>query len=235
MFKSRNIYDFSRKALINTQKANFATRKFHSNFDTNLNWLKNSLIGKGMTIAKGLAGVNILLFLYVNLRMSKEGQFKALQGVSYSLRNFYNKDYIPLFASLLGSYRLDDLVLDSGIILTLGHGLEKLHGSPFMFKMFLFSFYIGFLSSLFWVKYNAAKTSRYHFENPLKTDYGAPNSQEYRFMSTHGFSMSLVYFFLYKNAKYRAAILPILLVDLYIWGPYYLSGAITGLGAGLIL
>jgi hypothetical protein len=224
-----------KKILINTNKHFVSTSRFHTNFDNNLNWLKTLILGNKISIAKFFAIVNFAFFLYTNFRYKKEKRVQAIQGVSYSLQNLKNKDYIPLFASLLGSYRLDDLVLETGILLTIGQKLERLHGSPFVFKMFLFSFYIGFLSSLFFVKTDFYKNSRYRVEDPLKRNYGAPENVEYRYMSAHGFSMSLLYFYLFKTKGMIMWIPPLLIADLFIWGPYYSSGALTGLAAGMIL
>jgi len=53
-------------------------------------------------------------------------------------------------------------------------------------------------------------------------------------MSGHGISSSVLYFFLYKNGL-ALAIVPALLADLYIWGPYYSNGPLAGLAFGLLL
>lgn len=240
MFKKANNFLFlqnqlKKKILINTNKQFVSSRRFHTNYDENLNWIKTLLLGNKFGIAKFFAVVNFAFFLYTNFRYKNEKRVQAIQGVSFSRSNLRNKDYIPLFASLLGSYRLDDLVLETGILLTIGHKLEKLHGSPFVFKMFLFSFYIGFLASLFFVKTDFYKNSRYRVEDPLKRNYGSPDNVEYRFMSAHGFSMSLLYFYLIKTKGSFMYIPPLLLIDMYFWGPYYSSGALTGLAAGMIL
>jgi len=44
----------------------------------------------------------------------------------------------------------------------------------------------------------------------------------------------LLYFYLFKRPSLRLAILPVLAADVYVWGPYYSSGAISGLAAGMI-
>jgi hypothetical protein len=240
MFKKANNFlslknQLKKKILINTNRQFVSSTRFHTNFDENINWIKSLVLGNKLSIAKFFAIVNFAFFLYTNFRYKKEKRVQAIQGVSYSLSNLRNKDYIPLFASLLGSYRLDDLVLETGILLTIGNKLEKLHGSPLIFKMFLFSFYIGFLSSLFFVKTDFYKNNRYRIEDPLKRDLGAPDFVEYRYMSAHGFSMSLLYLYLFKTKGKIMYIPPLLLADMYIWGPYYSSGALTGLAAGMIL
>jgi len=224
-----------KKILINTNKHFVSSTRFHSNFDIHVDWYKNLLLGNKLSIAKFFAIVNFAFFLYTNFRYGKEKRWRALEGVSYSLENYKNKDYIPLFASILGSYRVDDFVLETGVLLTIGQKLEKLHGSPFMFKMFLFSFYMAFLTSLYFVKTDFYKNNRYKVENPKKRDHGSPQDVEYRWMSAHGFSMSLLYFYLFKRKGMRVLIAPLLAVDMLIWGPYYSSGALTGVAAGMIL
>ena len=240
MFKNTNNFlylqnQLKKKVLISTNKHFISSSRFHTNFDINVAWYKDMFLGKKLSIAKFFAIVNFAFFLYSNFRYKKENRWKALEGVSYSLENYKNRDYIPLFASILGSYRVDDLVLETGILLTIGHKLELIHGSPFMFKMFLFSFYIGFLTSLFFIKSDFNKNSRYKMENPFKRDYGTPGDIEYRYMSAHGFSMSLLYFYLFKTKGMAMLIAPVLIADMFIWGPYYSSGALTGIAAGLIL
>ena len=237
---SKNILTFSNANLKNNllykmRKEMIASKRHNTYFDIQVDWYVKGLLSKGMTISKFLAVLNVSLFLYANLRYGWENRWKAIEGVSYSLRNFITKDYLPIFPSLLGSYKVEDLVLETGILLTVGQRLEKLHGSPFIFKLFVFSFYIGILSSLWWVQSNHAKRERYHVPEPLNKTLGSPQSNEYRFMSSHGFCMSLVYFWLYKNPSMRLLILPVLGLDLAVWGPYYSPGAITGVAAGMIL
>ena len=91
------------------------------------------------------------------------------------------------------------------------------------------------MASMFWVNNNLSKRDRYKVEVPQHRDFGTPAEYEYRFMSGHGFAMSLAYFYLFKNPALRLAILPLLAADLYIWGPYYCPGALTGIAAGAIL
>jgi hypothetical protein len=243
MFKnSKNILINSIKAnpklLMQTKKYFVASKRQNTYFDINVDYIIKALIPEKMHLAAFLAFLNVGLFLYVNLPSWKktwsEKRFEILRGVSYSVANLKNKDYIPLFASLMGSYRLDDLILETGILLTIGKRLEKLHGSPFILKMFVFSYYIGMMSSLFWVQSNYAKRDRYHVKTAHDRNFGHAQFHEYRFMSQHGVCMSLLYFWLFKSKSFL--VIPfILAADLYIWGPYYAPGALTGLAAGLIL
>lgn len=233
MFK-RNLFSKA-SDFIKTQKRFINTNRFHTNFDIHMDWYTRFLGSGFLSISRSLAALNIALFLYANLRYRDSSRWKALQGVSYSLADFKNKDYIPLFASLLGARRIDDLVLETGILATLGHSLEVLYGRPFIAKMFIFSFYIGMMSSLYWINSNYSKRARYFVEEPKHRDFGMPQEMQYRYMSSHGFMMSIVYFYMFKQPVLRFAILPLLAADLYIWGPYYSSGALTGIAAGMIL
>lgn len=76
-----------------------------------------------------------------------------------------------------------------------------------------------------------AQRERFHIENPSSTTIVG---KDYYFMSSHGISSSILYFFLYKNGL-ALAILPALIADFYIWGPYYSNGPLAGLAFGLIL
>lgn len=232
MFKFHPNKNFS---FLKTNLKSIASKRHHTNFDIKVDWAAKFILSKHLSLARIFALINLGLFVYVNLRINKEKSWIALSGVSYSFKNLKEKDYIPLLVSGLGSYRIDDLVLDTGILITLGHHLEKLHGVPFFFKLFVFTYYIGLLSSLFWVSKDSAKRERYHVTEPYQRHYGFKDSREYRFMSGHGLSMSLVYFYLFKNTKLRLLILPILAADLYIWGPYFSQGALSGIAAGMIL
>lgn len=221
--------------LINLSKSLISSKRHHTNFDIKVDYFTSIFAKKGLSLSRVLALLNAGLFIYVNLHLTKGGQWLGLEGVSYSLDNLEKRDYIPLFASLLGSRRVDDLLLETGILSTLGHSLETLYGRPFFLKLFIFSYYIGIMSSLYWVDSNHAKNERYHYPgNPYHRMPNQPYRQEYRFMSSHGLAMSLVYFYLFKNPALRLAILPLLAADLYIWGPYYSTGAISGITAGMI-
>lgn len=233
---SKFFYKLNNKnLLLNTSKKLIASKRHNTYFDIQVDWFMKFLISKKMTFCGFLAAINVSLFIYANFRYGWESRWKAIEGVSYSLHTLKMKDYTNIFTSQLGSYRIDDLILETGILFSLGHNLEKLYGRPFMFKLFVFSFYIGFLSSLYWVRLNSAKRKRYHVEEPYERNVGRPETFNNRYMSSHTFCMSIVYFYLYKHPVYRYMILPILATDLYIWGPYYSSGALTGLAAAIIL
>ena len=221
--------------LSNSGKRLIASKRHNTYFDIQVDWYMKMVGSKHFSFSKFLAVLNVSLFLYANMRYGWENRWKALEEVSYSLKSLQNKDYSNIVTSLIGSYKVEDLALETGILLTVGQSLERLYGRPFMFKLFIFSMYIGYLSSLYWVRSNHAKRDRYFVEQPLQRDFGTPNSISYRYMSAHGFCMSLVYFAMYKNPRLRMLILPVVASDLYIWGPYYSPGALTGLAAGMIL
>jgi hypothetical protein len=217
------------------------TRRFvssnrnHTRFDLQLDWLTSFASHKSISIARLFAMLNLGLFLYVNFRPSSEGRFLALHNLSHSLQNQQFKEYVSIFTSQMGARRLDDMLIETGVLWTLGHYLEKLHGRPFMVKMFLFSFYIGFLSSLFWVRRDVTKRERYAAEYSNGMRYVRKNpDNEYKYMSQHGLAMSLVYFYMFKNG-FRSLMIPMMLIDLYVWGPYYSTGILTGVAAGMIL
>jgi hypothetical protein len=221
--------------LINTLKFNTSSKRHQTYFDINIDWLKNLIISPRLTFTQFLAIINIGLFLYANFRYNKRKKGLALSGVSYSKESMRSREYIPLFASLLGSRRIDDVLLDTGILLTLGHTLEKLHGTPFIFKLWIYTFYIGILSSIWWVSSNHSKRYRYLVHDPFKTNYEKEQPVGYRFMSSHGFTMSIIYFYLMRNRNLRLLVIPVIAADLAIWGPYYSSGILTGLASALIL
>lgn len=231
-YHSKNQKGFS---FYNTSKKVISSKRHHTNFDMNMHYFTDFFKSKNISFSRIFALLNAGLFLYVNFRLSKQGTWLGLEGVSYSVNNHERRDYIPLFASLLGSRRIDDLALETGILATIGHKLEIFYGRPFLLKLFLFTYYLGILNSLYWVDSNYSKRERFHVDNPYKRYVNDTNKQEYRFMSSHGFSMSLLYFYMFKNKALRYGILPLLAVDFYIWGPYYSVGAISGIAAGMIL
>lgn len=221
--------------ILNINKKLVSSRNHHSYFDIHLNWYANLFKGKSISLARSFAIINVALFLYVNLRYNKERRWQVLDGVSWSVRSQKSKEYIPAITSLLGARRLDDMLLETGILYTIGHQLEKHHGTPFFVKLSFFALYIGYLSSLFWVNKQSAKRKRFYVEEPLKREFDTPQSYDYKFMSSHGLAMSVLYFWLFKNAQFRKFIIPLAIVDLYVWGPYYAPGALVGIGAGMIL
>jgi hypothetical protein len=212
-----------------------SSNRHHTRFDIHLDWLTSFASHRSISLARTFALINLGLFAYVNLRSSWESRFTAIDSLSHSLSNQQFKEYVSLFTSQMGSRRIDDMVIETGILWTLGHYLEKLHSRPFMVKMFLFTFYIGFLNSLFWVRRDKISADRYAIEHPTGMRYVPKNGMtEPKYMSQHGLAMSLVYFSLFKMG-FRFMILPIAVADLYIWGPYYNTGILTGLAAGMIL
>ena len=127
--KGFNLFDISKKVI--------SSKRHHTNFDIKLTHLTDFLKSKHLSFSRLFALLNAGLFLYVNLRITKGGQWLGLEGVSYSLDNHERRDYIPLFASLLGSRRPEDFVLETGVLATVGHSLERFYGRPFFVKLFL--------------------------------------------------------------------------------------------------
>lgn len=118
MFRSK-LPSFSRN-LIKIPKRNVATKEFTNNFDVKLNkFLKTAVPGKSIVVF--LAGVNVVFFLYSNVRLSRSKRYESTSGVSYSLQTFRERDLLPLFSSLLGSRNIEDLALETGVLLTLGN------------------------------------------------------------------------------------------------------------------
>ncbi len=109
--------------------------------------------------------------------------------------------------------------------------LEKKHGLPFFFKLMFCAWYMGLLSSIYWVNSEFAKRDRYQYTNPSKTTV---IGKDYYYMGAHGLSSTVLYFFLYKSGL-SLLILPALAADMYIWGPYFSNGPLTGVAFGLIL
>ena len=225
--RQNNLFNFGKKTIAN--------KRHHTNFDIKVSNATNIFKSvKSLSFSRLFALLNAGLFLYVNVRLSDKGTWLGLEGVSYSLDNHQKRDYIPLFASLLGSRRPDDLVLETGVLATIGHSIETLYGRPWFMKMFLFTYYAGILSSLYFVDNDATKIDRFRVTDPFNRRSFDNQKQEYRFMSSHGFAMSLVYFYLFKNRAMRMAILPIAAADMYFYSPYYSYGILSGVAAGMI-
>ena len=53
-------------------------------------------------------------------------------------------------------------------------------------------------------------------------------------MSAHGITSTIVYFWLFKSG-YAKFMLPIFVIDMIIWGPYYSNGFLAGAVFGLAL
>jgi hypothetical protein len=229
MFRQK-FSQFFGKPLYNKSHFKISTKEHKNNFDE---ILRKYVLGlfPGKSVALSLAGMNLAFWFWCNASTKKEKRWDAFEKYSYSKESFKNRDYANLFLSPLVSRRVDDLIFDTGILITLGRALEKKHGLPFFFKLFLCTYYIGILTSVFFVDRDIAKRERYHFPNPMQTTI---IGKDYYYMSSHGISSSVLYFFLYKN-KLSMAILPLMAVDLYIWGPYFSSGMLAGVAFGAIL
>ncbi|MFO0515284.1 MAG: hypothetical protein ACK5YA_00360 [bacterium] len=217
---------------LNFNHKSYSTKKHNTNFDYHIDWLYNKLFTNNLTIVKSLIGINAAIFLYSWLRPTEEGRYIAQSGVSFSPFDLRKREYTNLFLSLLGSRKVEDFAFDTAVLVTLGRQLEKIHGTPFMLKMFVFYFYIGILSSSFWAASTHSQRERYILKSPSgKNVLGLQN--EMKFSSMHGFTMSIVYFYLFKRMK--LLILPVLVADYIIWGPYYMSGILNGLAWGMIV
>lgn len=230
----KNTFNSLRKqSLLKLNRKNYSSKKHNTNFDYNLDWLINSYFSKNFTVTKSLLVLNAGIFAYCWLRPTEAGRYLAQRNTSFSSENLQNRDYINMFASLVGSRKVEDFVFDSAVLLTIGTKMEKIYGSPFIFKLFMFSFYMGYLSSIFWVRSNYAKNERYRLEDPKNRDCGLGDHHTMKFSSMHGTTMAMVYFYLFSRSKLM--ILPVAAADMYIWGPYYSNAMITGLGFGMVL
>jgi hypothetical protein len=234
MFSFKKSSQKTNNSLFKFQKKTIANKRFHTNFDIKFNDFTKIFKSKHLSFARIFALINAGLFIFVNIRLTNKGTWLGLEGVSYSLDNHQRRDYIPLFASLLGSRRVDDLLLETATLATIGHSIETLYGRPLFLKMFLFTYYVGILSSLYFIDNPATKLNRYRVTDPFNRRPFDNEKQEYRFMSSHGFTMSLLYFYMFKNRNLRMAILPLFAADLYFYSPYYSYGLLSGVAAGMI-
>ena len=116
----RNKLPLFSKTFYNLNKKKISSKEFPSNFDSQMNWILRGII-PGKSMAYALAGLNITIFLYSNLRTSSKSGYEAINGVSFSMQNLKSRDYIPLVMSLLGSRRIEDVLLESGLLLTVGN------------------------------------------------------------------------------------------------------------------
>lgn len=223
----------NQKLFYSLQKRCVSNNRHNSYFDIHLDWLKGFFISKRLSFSRCLFVVNVGIFIYSNLRLSSSNKWLTIHNLAYSYEALKRREYTNLVTSQMGSARVDDFILESSVLLGIGHKLELLYGSPLIIKLFLFSLYIGFLSSMFFVTSNHSKKSRFHYEDPLNRNSFAKQANEYNYLSQHGLAMSFVYFYLFKN--FKLLILPVLGADLYFWGPYYSNGPLTGLAAGILL
>lgn len=226
LFQNLNI----RNSVYKTVSTHYSTKKHNTNFDYHLDWLIKKYFSVNFGLVKSFALINAGLFFYCWLRPTEAGRYEAQDRTSFSKQNLINRDYLNLFCSLVGSRRIDDFLFDTAVLFTIGSKLEKIHGIPFIFKISLFSFYIGGLSSIFWIK-KCGENERYKLEDPNQRKEKLYN--DYKYMSGHNLTAALLYFYLFKY--YRALVPVAALVDLSVWGPYYSSGLMTGLAFGIIL
>lgn len=222
------------KQLFNLARKNYSSKKFQTNFDYHFDWLFKSVLTNKSSITKLFLGLNTGIFLYSWMSPFSKNRYESQSNVSFSASNYNKRDYLNLFCSIVGSRRLEDFIFDTTILATLGTYLEKRHGSPFMFKMMIFAFYMSFCTSIFWVKSDLAKRERYRLEDPLKRNANIGATEEYKFSSAHGLSMSLVYYFILKRYGFLMTI-PVITADLIVYGPYFMSGILNGLAWGIIV
>lgn len=222
------------KNLLNIVKKSYSSRKFQTNFDYHFDWLFKSILTNKSSVTKVLLGLNGAIFLYSWMSPFSKSRYESQTNVSFSSRNYNSRDYLNLFCSIVGSRKPEDFVLDTAILATLGSYLEKRHGSPFMFKMMIFAFYISFCSSIFWVKSDFAKRERYRLEDPLNRIANKGENEEFKYSSAHGLSMSLVYFFILKRFGVLMTV-PVMVADLVVYGPYFMGGILNGMAWGIIV
>jgi hypothetical protein len=219
--------------LIKNQVKNYSSKKHNTNFDYHIDWFFNSLLLNKLSLTKAFLLINTGLFAYCWLKPTEEGRYRAQNGVSFSADNLRAKDTINMLGSLLGSRRIDDFLFDSAVLLTIGSKLEKMYGTPLIFKMSLFSLYLGILSTSFWINSEFSKNERYLLKDPKERDIKANDYKQYKYMSQHSISMCLLYFYLFKFN--RMLVLPVIAIDMYYWGLIYGNAALTGLAFGIIL
>lgn len=219
-----------RNPVYKTISTHYSTKKHNTNFDYHLDWLIGKYFSLNLGLVKTFALVNAGLFLYCWLRPTEAGRYEVQDKTSFSKHNLINRDYTNLVCSLVGSRRLDDFLFDTAVLLTIGSKLEKSHGTPFIFKISIFALYIGALSSFFWIK-KCGENERYKLSEP--NDKKDKSFNDFKYMSGHNLSAAFLYFYLFKHFRYIVPVAAAL--DLYIWGPYYSSGLMTGLAFGLIL
>lgn len=234
MFNKLNLFKTLRTTkFIKNQFKSYSTKKHNTNFDYHLDWIINSFLLNKMTLSRFFFLINTFLFGYCWLAPNQKTRYEHQNNVSFSEENLRAKDFLNLLMSQLGSRRADDYVIDSVVLLTIGHKLENMYGSPLIFKISIFSLYLGILSSSFWVKSEFSVNSRYALYDPLKRDESHKRYNIIKYMSQHSISMTLLYFYVFKVNK--ALILPLFLLDMYIWGPVYSNCVLTGLGFGVVL
>lgn len=221
-------------SLFKKQYKNYSSKKHNTNFDYNLDWIINSYFTNKFTLTNIFFLINTGIFAYCWLRFSKEGRYKAQDNLSYSEHNLNRKDYINLFASALGDRKIDDYIIHSTIFLTVVKKLEKKHGSPFVFKMILFSFYIALLCRGFWTNSKYARNNRYLLEDYKKKEHPEFLENKYKYGSSHAICMPFVYFYMYKTFN-PIFLIPLIVVDLKLWGLVESSPILTGVAAGMIL
>jgi hypothetical protein len=205
----------------------YSSKRHNTNFDYHLDWFVNTLFTNKLTITNLFLGISSSVFLYSWLQPSAEKRYYAQENVSFSATNMKQRDYINLFVSNLGSRKPEEFIFDSAILLTMGTYLEKIHGTPFMCKLFLFGFYMSLMSSCFWVNSEYAKNERFLLADPKDRYQTSGEFRHMKFSSMHGLSMSVLYFFLFKRMK--LAVIPVLAVDYMFWGPLYSAGALNGI------
>lgn len=119
MLKHKFSQFFKTKPFYNQNQFKISTKEHKNNFDKMLNkWLFSVFPGKSVVLS--LVGINFTFWLWCNLTTKNTKRWNAFEHFSYSLESYKNRDYINLFVSPLVSRRLDDLVFDTGILLTLG-------------------------------------------------------------------------------------------------------------------
>ena len=221
------------KSLIKTQLRQYSSKKHNTNFDYNLDWIINSYLTNNRTLTNIFLVLNTGFFAYCWLRPSESGRFQAQDNLSVSAHNINRKDYINVFASAFVDRKVDDFIFHTALLFTIGKKLEKMHGTPFIFKLSLFSFYIGILTHCFWINYKPSRNERYLLKDPRDKEHPEYADNKYKYGSNHSISMAMAYFFLYRY--YKLLILPVFVADMYYWGPMESSAFLTGIAAGIIL
>jgi hypothetical protein len=118
MFRQK-FSQFFKQPLYKQSHFKISSKEHKNNFDVMLKkWLH--AITPGQSLALALAGINFTFFIWCSLTTKKEKRWDNFQNFSYSIESFKNRDYINLFVSPLVSRRVDDLIFDTGVLLTIG-------------------------------------------------------------------------------------------------------------------
>lgn len=208
------------------------SRNHKNYFDLHVDWFFSGYLPM-KSLCYMLVGFNTSVFLYVNFRYGQRRRVEAASNIANSSQNLYLKETIPFFFSSLGSLRLDDLILENALLLTVAKQLEKKHGLPFALKLGFVAWFVGICSASFCVSTGMGRRERNRYDLPETTSQTLVDNS-YKYLSAHGVASSFLYFYLIKN-RMALVTLPLLAADMYVYGPYYINGPLAGITFGLLV